>query len=247
MYSYDGCFLTGKERLRYYLICGSVLSGVGYLFYHSLILSLIFLLLSVPGERHFKTWLAEKRKGELSAQFRDLLYSLSASFSTSKQMREALKESLPGLSLLYGENAVICREVEYMVRRMEESRDTEEELLLSFADRSGDPDIESFVEVYLICRRSGGNLIRVVSKTVEVLIDKLDICREIRKLTAQKRYESFVITAIPLLMLFLLQFVSPDFLAVLYETVAGRCLMTAALLAIAASGYWSVLLTKIEF
>lgn len=247
MHNYDCYLLTEKEKIRYYLTCGVILAGVGYLFYHSMILSLLFSLLSVPGKHYFEVWLALKRKKELSYQFRDLLYSLSASFSTSKQMKEALRESLPGLALLYGEEAVICGEVTYMVRRMEESRDTEEELLLSFADRSGDPDIESFIDVYLICRKSGGNLIRVVAKTVEVLIDKLDINREIQKLTAQKRYESVIIITIPLLMLFLLQFVSPDFLAVLYETTAGRVLMTISLLATAASGYWSVLLTKIEF
>jgi tight adherence protein B len=243
----SGCQLNTKEKMRYYLFCGGGLFAAGYLFYHSLILSVLLPLLSIPGRRYYEAWIAQKRKKELSGQFRDLLYSLSASFSASKQMREALKESIPALALLYGEDSRICAEVEYMVRRMEESRDTEEEVLLRFADRSGDPDIESFVDIYLICRRSGGNLISVVTRTIEVLIDKLDIYREIEKLTAQKRYESGIITAIPLLMLLSLQFVSPDFLAVLYETAAGRVLMTVALLATGVSGYWSALLTRIEF
>ena len=238
--------LSKKEKFCYYCVAGTILSGAFYLFYHSLLLSVISLLISIPGQRFYKEYLREKRKKEISLQFRDMLHSLSASFHTSRQMQDALQESLHTLALLYGEESILGNEVRYVLRRMEESKDTEEDILLTFSLRCDDPDIESFVDVYLICRKTGGNLGKVVSKTAEVLVDKLDIQREIRKLTAQKRYESVIITAIPLLMLFFLQLTSPEYLQVLYDTAIGRILMSAALLATVFSYLWSLRITDIE-
>ncbi len=247
MCDYDSYMLSRKQNMIYFLVCSTALAAGGYLFYHNLFFCMGLALLSIPGKQYYKSYLVQKRRKELSSQFRDLLYSLSASFSTSKPMKDALEEALPVLLLLYGENGMMYKEVAYMVRRMQESRDSEETLLLDLAERSRDQDIESFIDVYIICRKSGGNLMRVVSKTVTVLIDKLDISREIQKLTAQKRYESAIITAIPLLMLLFLQFASPDFLSVLYETLAGRILMTLALFGTIGAYFWSMKITKIDF
>ena len=247
MPTYDRYVLSKQEKLRYFCICCPLISGISYLFYHSIIFCILLPLLSIPGQRKYEAYLINRQKKELSKQFRDLLYSLSASFSASKQMKEALKESLPVLLLLYGENSLLIKEISQIVRKMEESRDSEESLLSDFAERSADGEIQSFVDVYLICRKSGGNLIQVISKTVEVLIEKLDITREIQKMTAQKRFESMIITAIPLLMLLFLQCSSPDFTAVLYETLAGRLLMTLALLGTVVASCWSRKITEIDF
>jgi len=236
-----------RENRRYYTFAVPLLFCMGYLFYHNLPACFLLTLAAYPGKRIHRIFLADRKQREISDQFRDLLYSFSSSFSTSRQLAEALEEAMPRLAVMHGKDAVLTVEVFAMVKKLRESGDTEERILMGFAEKCANPDIQSFVDVYIICRKSGGDLMKVIGKTIVVLLDKLDIDREIRKITAQKRYESLVIGCIPLLMLFFLQFASPDYLAVMYQTPAGRILMSLALLGTAVSCAWSFHITRIRF
>jgi len=243
---YDSYTLSLRENIGYYLISGFFLAVVGYLFYHSLLCSILLIALSHPGKKVYLAHKVEKRKTELSHQFRDLLYSLSASFATGRQMKEALEEAEEGLQLIYDRDTPICLELSHMIRLMKESKESEEELLKDFAFRSGIADIRNFVDLYIIGKKTGGNMVKVVIKTTNVLLDKIDIQLEIHKLTAQKKLESYIITALPFLVILFLKLSSPNYLNVLYETLLGRVLMTMALIIILIAYLWSMKLTKIE-
>ena len=65
-------------------------------------------------------------------QFRDLLYSISASVSTGRQMPEALKEAEQNMKLIYKEDSCIVLELTNMVKRLNEYRESEEEILRIF-------------------------------------------------------------------------------------------------------------------
>lgn len=246
MPGYDRYRLRGAERIRFWLLSGLLMAGVGYLFYKSIIVSLIFTGLIYPGEKYYCNYLAAKRRRELSFQFRDLLYAFSSSFATGRLMREALEEAREDLNLIYDAESLICTELEIMVKRMTESKESEEELLRDFAERSHIADIHSFADIYSICRTTGGNMEKVIMKAIDVLLDKIDIEREIHKLTAQKRAEAYILTAIPFLVIIFLQLSSPDYFNVMYETLAGRLLMTITLVCVFISYLWSMKITQIE-
>ncbi|NLP29736.1 MAG: hypothetical protein GX363_01255 [Clostridiales bacterium] len=246
MINYDTYQLTGKKRVYFYLIVGLLMAGVGFLFYKSKLIIILFIALSYPIEKYYVKQLAQKMRRELSYQFRDLLYSLSASFATGRHMQEALIEAESGLKLIYDEKAAINRELAHMVKRMIESKESEEELLWDFAIRSNVEDIRNFVDIYSICKRTGGNMEKVIMRAIDVLLDKIDIKREINTLTAQKRMESYILTAIPFILLIFLHIVSPNYLAVMYETIEGRIIMTLALLTIVTSLFWNLKLTNIS-
>ncbi|WP_206459070.1 type II secretion system F family protein [Anaerovorax sp. IOR16] len=238
--------LNNKEKKKYYSYSILACLFLGYLFYESFIVGLIFCGLTIKGETFFCNYLAEKRCTELTEQFRDFLYSISASISAGRQMPEALQEANENLRLIYSKDALICKELDYMVRGIFESKLPVEILLRDFAKRTELPDIYQFVEVYCICKTTGGNLQRVIEKTVSVMIDKMNINREIRVLTVQKRLESHILTLIPLAIIAFLNLMSPGYLKVLYTTLQGRILMTAALFGIGGAYAWSMKLTKIE-
>lgn len=246
MTNYDCYQLNGKRRVYFYIICSFLASVIGYLFYKNILIAALFVVFSYPTERYYLRYLVGKQKRELSYQFRDLLYSLSSSFATGRQMQEALAEAEGGLRMIYDEDAHICRELSHIVKRMRESRELEEELLWDFALRSNVADIRSFVDIYSICKRTGANMDKVIMKAINVLLDKIDIQREIHMLTAQKRMESYILTATPFIVLLFLQIVSPDYLSVMYLTLSGRFLMSLALLAIVASFFWSMKITQIS-
>src|SRR5690554_3827940 len=125
MINYDTYQLTGKKRVYFYLIVGLLMAGVGFLFYKSKLIIILFIALSYPIEKYYVKQLAQKMRRELSYQFRDLLYSLSASFATGRHMQEALIEAESGLKLIYDEKAAINRELAHMVKRMIESKESE--------------------------------------------------------------------------------------------------------------------------
>lgn len=244
--SYFRYEMNRREKKRFLFICGLGLMALFYLFYHSIVLSLLLSLLAYPCLGPYSDYLAERRRRELKEQFRDVLYSVSASVSAGRQMPEALKEAEENMKLIYREDSLIVLELADMVKRLSEYREAEEEILKDFAARAHIEDISDFVDIYLICRETGGDLIKVITKASEIIMDKIAIEREIRTITAQKRFEAKILTAIPFFILIFLQLVSPDYLAPMYEGIKGRLLMTMALSGIAFAYWISMKLTRIE-
>lgn len=238
---------TGLEKMRIIGCAAALWAGVGFLFYRSIIAMILLTVLSWPSYRHYIRLRSEKMQAALADQFRDLLYSLSASFSAGRQMREALIEAIDHLRLIYGDKGLITLELLRIEHRMKQSGTSEDELLWEFASRSGSRDIINFVDVCSVCRQTGGDIVRVVTKATQLLISQIEMRREVRKLTAQKRYETTVIALLPLVLLAFLQITSPAYLDVMYQSGAGRILMTLALFIMAAAYLWSTRLCRINW
>lgn len=238
--------LSSKEKYGF-LAAGYVSAfTVLYLFYHSMFFSMAGGLLPFFFLRKYSSWKAEKRRALLTTQFKDLLYSLSSSVAAGFQLSGALKEGLESLRLLYDDDSPLIIELKYMVKNISENRESDIRLLLDFAKRSSCEDIDNFVQVYVICTATGGDIEKVLKNTMEILVDKINIEREIKTLTAQKKFEGMIISAMPVLVILFLNFFSPDYLKPLYVTVAGRFIMTAALIGIMGAFYLTKRLTSIE-
>jgi len=238
--------LTSNDRRKLLPFGYVIISMLCLLFYHNILLSLAAGLLVFFFSDTYAHCLAEKRRELLKVQFKDLLYSLSASIATGRHMSQSLGEALQNLKSIYSEDTPMIRELEYIVRAISENRDREEYLLADFARRSGIDDIRDFVDVYLACRVTGGELERVIADASEVLMDKMSIEREIRALTAQKRFECRLISIMPIAAVLFLNIFSPDYLEAMYTTVGGRLVMTAALAGIASSYKLTLKLTEIN-
>jgi tight adherence protein B len=197
-------------------------------------------------EKYYKKLLAEKRRKQLALEFKDMLLSLSASFQTGRQMTEAILEARGNLLLICPKDAPINLELEQMARRLTSGGESEREVLFDFANRSRNEDVRNFADVYYTCLTTGGDIVKVVNRTAEVLVEKITIRREIETLTAQKKYEAKILTAMPLLIIVFLRLNSPTYLTPLYTTAAGVLVMAGALLALGASFVWSNRIMDIE-
>ncbi|MDR1953990.1 MAG: hypothetical protein LBQ21_05885 [Clostridiales Family XIII bacterium] len=237
--------LNRAEKKRYYPIAACVAICLGMLFYHNIFIAAPMALLSVPCKKYYEEYLASKRRTELSIQFKDLLASLSGSFSTGRQLVEALKEADGNLRLIYAADAPIVVELEYMVGRLNE-REAEKDVLYDFANRSACEDIVDFIDVYFICLATGGDTIRAIRQASDQIVDKIDIRNEILTLTVQKKYEARILSGLSPLLLLFLWLSSPDYLAPLYGTAAGVLIMTAALAVQVIAFYWSTKITDIQ-
>lgn len=243
---YNHYILSSKEKYGFYAGGYIGIAVVLYLFYHSLFFSfaagfLIVLLLPVYQRKK-----AEKRKVLLLTQFKDFLYSLSSYVAANIQIADALDGSLNNLIFLYDDKSPLVKELSYMVRSIKENKENDVRLLRDFADRSHCEDIENFVQVYASCVITGGDLEKVLKNTIEIIMDKITIEREIKTMTSQKRFEGNIITAMPLIVIMFLNVFSPDYLEPLYVTVSGRLIMTAAITGIVGAHFMTQKMTDIE-
>jgi len=244
--NYDEYDLTKKESWLFYISCGLLLFVTGMLFYKNIIISVVLVAATLPLKKYYSKSVAKKRKAELAIQFKDLLYSLSASFATGRHMISALEEAYENLLLIYKRDDMIMVEIKHICDCLIVNKQSEEEVLYDFAKRSGINDIMNFIEVYFTCRNTGGDIQKVVNDTASVITDRIDISREIDAITAQKKYEARILTFIPLLLIAFLQLTSPDYIAPLYSTVKGVLIMTVCIGMIAVAFVWSMKISEIR-
>lgn len=238
--------LSVKEKYRF-LGAGYVcICAVFYLFYHSLLFALVSGLLVFLFIVPFENWKAEKRRVLLITQFKDMLYSMSAYVAAGVQIADALEGSLDNLRAIYDEKSPMVMELDSMVLNIRENKESEIRLLQDLANRSHCEDIENFVQVYISCTVTGGDLEKVLKNTIEILMDKINIEREIKTLTAQKKFEGNIITIMPVLVILFLNLFFPEYLSPLYATISGRVLMTGALIGLVAAHLMMRRLTSIE-
>jgi len=246
MTNYETYIPTKKERSRYFALFFAGAIVLGFLFFNNIIACVLLAVLAFPAEKYYKRLLAQNRKAELGNEFKDMLTSLSASFQTGRQMAEALREARDNLLLIFPPNAPINVELSQMVRRLDSGGESEKDVLFDFANRSGCEDARNFADVYYTCLTTGGDVIKVVNRTAEVLIEKMAIKREMETLMAQKKYEAKILTVVPILIIVFLRLNSPEYLTPLYTTIPGIFVMAGALAALAASLVWSNKIMSIE-
>lgn len=214
--NYDVYVLSGRERLIYYALSCALIGACTLLFFDSPYLSAAAMPLAVLLEKRVCAVLAERRRNRLRSEFVDLLYSLSSSIAVGAHMREALYEARGNLKYMQGKDQLMMGELDFMLHRIESSNESERLLLMDFAQRSGVADIRNFVEVYYICRDTGGNLLRAVNKSAQMIMDKLVTENDIRVYISQKTFEGRLIAALPIVIITFLRFISPDYLEPLY-------------------------------
>ena len=126
--------MTGKEKIINIIFAAIIIFFIGFIFYRSIIISLLLCPLGLFYPRIKTKNIITKRKTELNLQFKDLLYSLASSMSAGKSIERAFREALKDLQVLYpSSNAYIIAEIEYIIRKLE-MNETIESALSNFAD-----------------------------------------------------------------------------------------------------------------
>lgn len=243
---YDIYRMTLPERTMYVLAFAAAAFVIGVIFYHNVIPALFLTPFALLYPRIRTKEIIEKRKSHLNLQFKDMLYSLSSSLSAGKSVEQAFKEVLKDLSVLYpNPETYIIMEVEYIIRRIE-MNETVETALKDLSKRSHLEDIQNFCDVFQTCKRTGGNMVEVIRNTSNIINDKIEIKEEINTLLSSKKFEQKVLTAMPVLMVVLLSLTAADYMAPIFNTIAGRIVMTLAIGIIAAGYFISRKITNIK-
>jgi len=188
------------------------------------ILGLLAIKFLVP---MYKKRCLDKRKNALKQQFRDMLESLAASFSSGSNVQMAFESAVEDLKMQYSPKDYIVKEMEEVISGMKQNINVEV-MLENFGKRSGNEDIVSFADVFSVCYRKGGNMNSVIHRTHSVISEKMSVADEIEtKLTSNKMQHN-VMSVMPIAVVAMLRFTNESF-AANFATPVGVIVNTIAI------------------
>lgn len=221
--------LAGYERIVSTAAAAGLLFAVGMLFYQMWLLALLLALPALKAPALWRVRQIERRRTLLKLHFKQALYSLSSSMAAGRSVENAFREAAKDLELLYpGGGSDMIRELDVIATRLEYGEPIES-ALLDFGRRARIEDIDHFIDVFVTCKRTGGDLIEVIRRTSAVIGEKMDIQQDISVMIAQKKFESNILLATPFVFILFINASAPEFMAPLYGSPLGVTLATVGL------------------
>ncbi|MBR0399606.1 MAG: hypothetical protein IJH95_02155 [Mogibacterium sp.] len=210
------------------IFCCIALAGlaVSYLIYRNIIFALVIIPFAPKLREFVREAVIERRRRRYIIEFKDFLFMASTAIGAGRSMKDAIKESIPSLSGIYGKSSILAGELMKAYERMETGGENDVRVLADLAAASGLEDVYDFVTIYTICKSTGASLVTALNKAANVIMDKMTIEREIDELVRRKKSEGMVIFVMPVLIILFLNLCAPDYIAPLYETLAGRLIMS---------------------
>ncbi|MBN2899303.1 MAG: type II secretion system F family protein [Clostridia bacterium] len=178
----------------------------------------------------------EKRKQQLLIEFREFLYSLIVCLGAGYSFENSLPHTVEELEMLYSGDSMIVEEIRHIHRRVTLG-ESAESAFRQFSERADCTAIHLFVSTLGIGLKQGGNLVEILKENGNMIIDQLATHQEIEVITAEKQFELKVLSCFPIFMIAVLDYSSPNYMAVLYQTWFGRIGMTLAMIVIG-FGIW---------
>lgn len=216
-----------------------------YFFYHHWLV----LLCGIPAGILFCRWqtkeLAKKRQKVLKRQFRDWITAAASNLQAGYSVENAFVKSGKDLASLYDENTDIQKEIRQMEHLLHNNV-TLERILEDFGIRSGVSEIENFSEIFATGKRSGGNFNEIISFCCEIISAGIDTEKEIQTMLHGKVTEQRVMCVVPFLIMLYISCTSPGYFDPLYQSMAGRIIMTVCLAVYMASVAVSRRIVNIE-
>ena len=205
-----------------------LISLVAYLFYGTFLSA--FLLMPYLFW-YLKSWekdILKRKQHMFRLQFKEAIQSISSALSVGYSVENAMREALKDMQTIYKKEELILKELTLMVRQLQMNV-TAEEVFRDFANRTEDEDVQTFVTVFNMAKRSGGDAMEIIRNAVRQTGDKIDVEREIVTIISARKMEFRIMTVIPLGMIIYLRFSFPEFFKVLYGNLIGVCVMSICL------------------
>jgi len=220
-----------KQDIRKYEYAIGVLKAtaatavMSYVFYDSLIPAPLLLPVWMIYMRDWHDDISRKKEQELRQQFRDSIQVMASALKAGYSVENAIREAGKDISPVYSEETRIRKEFERMERQMDMNMSAEE-VLKGFAERTGQEDIENFVNVFAAAKKSGGDSIAVIRDAVKIISGKIDTEKEIQTMIASKKMEFDIMCAVPFAIILYMKLTFGEFLNVLYGNMAGAAIMS---------------------
>ncbi len=197
--------MTRKDYLTAWGIGFGAGLAVLYVFFNHLLAALLGgVICAKLLPKYYRDYQKQKQLNELRSEFRDLLESLTGSYSSGSNTADSFRSSLNDMVSIYGEDADIVREVKLICTGLQNNINIEV-LLLDFAKRSGLDDVMSFANVFEVCNRQGGDLKKIVADTREIINDKIEVEMEIETMISGAQNELNIMMVMPLIVVVMIR------------------------------------------
>jgi tight adherence protein B len=97
--------------------------------------------------------------------------------------------------------------------------------LLEMVDRVPSPDLHFLVTAILVQRDTGGDLTEILDRTTHVIRERVRIEGEVRVYTAQGRLTGWILSLLPIILLLVINILSPGYSRMLFEDPTGQKLL----------------------
>ena len=233
------------EILKFLLEGIGLIILFGYFFYRSALITILLTPLLYPYLIYKSKEAKEAEKPELRMQFKEMLTSVNGSLHAGYSIENAFIDSVKDLSQMYGEKAYIVKELRIIQRGLSNNLELSG-LMEEFAIRSEIEEINSFVGILRMGKRSGGTLKKNMDAFVRVIEEKADVMQEIKTMTSARIFEQRIMNAVPFLIIFYVELTNKGFFSILYHNLFGYIVMTITMIIYIISVYLSKKLVEIR-
>ncbi len=158
----------------------------------------------------YRNSLLKKRTKELRLQFRDMLESLSNSYTVGMTASRAFHAAYSDMVVEHGEKAYITQELRLICSSHDNQGIEIKDMLNDFALRSGLDDVKSFAGVFDVSSNLGGDVAKIIRETRDMISDKIEIEMEIQTMVTGQRNQLNVLAVMPIVMSLLTRSFSTD-------------------------------------
>ena len=232
-----------KHRISFRMImevfCFLVMDAViSYLFYESIIAFFCF----IPCVKWFIKAMdkikKEKDKKKMLEEFREMIGFVSGALNAGYSLENAFWVAKKELGILYGTKSILVPYLERALRKLKMNTSLEK-VLLEFAKECQLEEADNFAQIVAIGKKSGGNLVRIIEKSVHSICLKIETEEEIETMIAAKKMETRIMIFFPALIILYLRITNGEYIGVLYGNVIGVVVMTLSLIVMLLAALWS--------
>lgn len=237
--------MTKHEYLKAAVSSLIIITIIAIVFYRSLAAVPLLMPIGILYYKGLIYEIAKKKQHIFRKEFKDMIQILAANLSVGYSFENALIETKAELLTGYKAESKIIKETDIILRQL--SMNISEEIALTkFADRAGLEDVKSFAAVFVSAKRSGGNLIDIITDTTVQIAEKQEVEKEIETILTAKKYEFRVMTIIPFLIIGYMSVSFRDFMNPLYGNLLGIGVMTICLIVYVFAYYIGLKIVTIE-
>jgi tight adherence protein B len=226
------------------LCAAAVLAALGVLFggltLWSIPLAILFAVLAPIGGKVVISFRTTRRRAAFADQLDDTLGLVSGSLRAGHSLLRAI-DSVSG-----DVESPTREEFARVVNENRIGRDLGEALHLT-AIRMGSDDFRWVAQAVAINQEAGGNLSDVLDQAGRTIRERNEIRRQVKGLSAEGRLSALILLLLPVLVLVVLLFIRPEYIASFFTSILGFVALGVALLLMVIGTIWMRAAVKVRF
>ncbi|MGL5259969.1 MAG: type II secretion system F family protein [Lachnospiraceae bacterium] len=235
-----------KKEYILFLIKGISICGmVSYLFYSSILPMIFTPIFLIYYKRTCENQKSKKRDRETITEFKEWIRIVNINLHAGYSLENAFLESRKELIILFGQNSIMAKEIKIMKKGLHFNKSLEE-ILKKLSENTKLEEVEEFVEIIAVAKKTGGPIHEIMERTIQVIDEKLQLKEEIETIIHGKKVELLVMKCIPFFIIFYIRITSTGYFDPLYHNLNGILIMTSCLLIYVIAIYVAKNIVKIE-